>query len=88
MKCVKDLNVNVRAENSLGKYPNLFSFFFNCRFTVHFDKFKAFLPKNALNIKCYSLHLKYLFIWLLHVSVHSDDHLGAYEGNLLKLQSL
>ena len=27
-------------------------------------------------------------IWLLHVSVPSDHHQGAYNGTLLKLQSL
>jgi hypothetical protein len=27
------------------------SHFFKCCFTVHFDKFKAFLPTNALFIK-------------------------------------
>ena len=27
-------------------------------------------------------------IWLLHVSVSSDHHQGAYDGTLLKLQSL
>jgi hypothetical protein len=37
---------------------------------------------------CYSLHLKCQFIWLLHVSVHSDHYQGAYDGTLLKLQSL
>jgi hypothetical protein len=26
-------------------------YFLNCCFTVHFDKFKAFLPTNALFIK-------------------------------------
>jgi hypothetical protein len=35
-----------------GKSTKLFLFFFNCCFTVHFDKFKAFfLPTNALFIK-------------------------------------
>jgi hypothetical protein len=43
---------------------------------------------SLLKHKCYNLHLKCLFIWLLHVSVHSDRHQGAYDGTLLKLQSL
>ena len=64
---------------------------FNCCFTVHFDKYKPFLPTNVLfikNIKCYSLYLKYLFIWFLHVSVPLDHHQGACSGTLLKLQLL
>ena len=36
------------------------------------------------NVKCYSLYLKYLFIWLLHVSVTLDHHQGQYDGTLLK----
>ena len=60
---------------------------FNCCFTVHFDKYKAFLPTNALfirNIKCHSLYLKYRFIRLLHVSIPLDHHQGACSGTLLK----
>ena len=52
---------------------------------------KFFLPTNALfikNVKCYSLYLKYLFIWLLHVLVPLDHHQGACSGTLLKLQLL
>ena len=53
--------------------------------------YKTILPTNALfywNIKCYNLYLKYLRIWLLHVSIPSDHHQRAYDGTLLKLQSL
>jgi hypothetical protein len=40
------------------------------------------------NLKCYNLHLQYLFILPLHVSVHSDHHQGAYAGTFSKLQYL
>ena len=54
-------------------------------------QYKAFLPTSALsikNIKYYSLYLQYLFIWLPHVSVPVNQHQGACNGTLLKLQLL
>jgi hypothetical protein len=44
---------------------------------------------SLLKHKMLQLTLKIsLFIRLLYVSVHSDHHQGAYDGTLLKLQSL
>jgi hypothetical protein len=49
---------------------------------------KLFCQQMHSLLKHKMLHLKYLFIWLLHVSVHSDHHQLAYVGTLIKLQSL
>jgi hypothetical protein len=43
---------------------------------------------SLLKYKMLHLHLKCLFIWLLHVSFRSDHHQGAYDRTLLKLQFL
>jgi hypothetical protein len=51
------------------------------------SKFFFFQQMHSL-LKHKMLHLKCLSIWLLHVSVHSDHHQAAYDGTLLKLQSL
>ena len=64
---------------------------FNCCFTVHFDKYKTILPQMHLLLKRKMLQFIFkisFLIWLLHVSVSSDHHQGAYDGTLLKLVSL
>ena len=71
-----------------NKVPNIY---FNCCFTVHFDKYKLFCQQMHLLLKLKVLQFIFkisFLIWLLHVSVPSDHHQGAYDGTLLKLVSL
>src|SRR5215469_18857529 len=61
--------------------------------------FREELGRKDIKLFCQQMHyllkhkmlqflFKYLFIWLLNISVLLDHHQGAYIGTLLKLQSL
>ena len=61
---------------------------FNRCFSVHFDKYKTIFTNKCTvyyNIKCYNLYLKYLFIWLLHVSVPHGPPSGSIRWSLAKV---